>query len=105
MISERTGKRINTGLFSDFFRVSSSFSDAAQRDGRDSYRIGYAEAHCREPHKWKRTDDQAGISLGPQEYDNCMQAYPYVFQVKNKKYLIYSGNGFGAEGICCAVWE
>jgi hypothetical protein len=75
------------------------------RDGVDSYRIGYAEASVDEPTRWLRNDSLAGISLGPEEFDCNMQAYPAVIDVDNQRFLFYSGNGFGAFGICCAVWK
>jgi len=76
------------------------------RDGKDSYRIGYAETSASEPTKWKRNDERAGIvGGGPESFDQTMQAYPAVIDVDRKRYLFYSGNGFGAEGICCAIWE
>ena len=75
------------------------------RDGVDSYRIGYAEAAADEPTKWLRNDFLAGISFGPEDFDSKMQAYPAVIDVDNQRFLFYSGNGFGAEGFCGAVWK
>jgi predicted GH43/DUF377 family glycosyl hydrolase len=74
------------------------------RDGLDSYRIGYAESKIIGPTKWKRDDKNSGISPGPEEYDNLMQAYPAVIEVDGKTLLFYNGNGFGHDGFCCAEW-
>ena len=82
------------------FRGSRDF-----RDGTDSYRLGYAEANITSPTEWVRKDELIGINLGPEEYDNLMQAYPAVLDVGEKRYLFYNGNGFGYNGICLAVWE
>lgn len=73
------------------------------RDGKDSYRIGYATGQ--EPVSWKRRDYDVGITEGPEEYDNKMQAYPAVLDVGGVRYLFYNGNGFGYNGFCCAIWE
>lgn len=73
------------------------------RDGADSYRIGYAESD--DPMHWIRDDAASGIDLSPDGWDSKMQAYPAVLQVGNNKYLFYNGNGFGAEGFGCAIWE
>ncbi len=73
------------------------------RDGSDSYRIGYAEAD--DPVHWVRDDARSGLAHSDEEWDAKMQAYPAVLQVGNKKYLFYNGNGFGAAGFGCAVWE
>ena len=90
------------GLFKMWFcyRGSKDF-----RDGVDSYKIGYAEAPSSNPTKWERKDSLAGISCGPEPYDDKMQAYPSVIDVDGKRYLFYNGNGFGVSGFCCAVWE
>ncbi|MBN1493060.1 MAG: hypothetical protein JW938_02830, partial [Candidatus Omnitrophica bacterium] len=75
------------------------------RDGIDSYRIGYAEASAAQPTVWRRNDRQAGITCGPEDFDDKMQAYPAVIDVGSKRYLFYNGNGFGVNGMCCAVWN
>ena len=31
-------------------------------------------------------------------WDDKMVAYPHVFSVKNKKYMLYCGNDFGKAG-------
>ena len=73
------------------------------RDGTDSYHIGYAEAD--DPVHWSRDDAKAGIACSPEGWDSKMQAYPSVATVEGNKYLFYNGNGFGAAGFGCAIWE
>jgi len=73
------------------------------RDGAESYRIGYAEAQ--EPTLWTREDSRAGIDLGTDGWDDKMQAYPAVATVGDDMFLFYNGNGFGAAGFGCAVWQ
>lgn len=72
------------------------------RDGKDSYRIGYAEGDINNPTNWVRKDGAAGINLGPEDYDIKMQAYPFVIKLVEKTYLFYNGNAFGALGILFA---
>jgi hypothetical protein len=74
------------------------------RDGVDSYRIGYAEASIDDPTKWIRDDSKAGITCGPESFDDKMQAYPSVIEADGRNLLFYNGNGFGVEGFCCAQW-
>lgn len=74
------------------------------RDGVDSYRIGYAEASADEPTRWHRNDSLTGISVGPEDFDSTMQAYPAVIDTNEQRFLFYSGNGFGANGVCSAVY-
>ena len=73
------------------------------RDGSGSYRIGYAEAD--DPVHWERDDSLSGLAHSDEEWDSKMQAYPAVVTVGSDKYLFYNGNGFGAAGFGCAVWE
>ena len=72
------------------------------RDGIDSYRIGFALGNINTPNIWVRNDAEAGIQVGPEEYDNLMQTYPYVIKVDDKIFMFYNGNGFGANGILCS---
>ena len=34
-----------------------------------------------------------------------MMAYPYVYEHKGRKYMVYNGNGFGEAGFGYAVLE
>jgi hypothetical protein len=81
------------------FRGSHDF-----RDGKDAYRIGYAESE--DGITWRRHDERAGIRLGsPDSWDSLMQAYPAVLEVDGKLMMFYNGNGFGAEGFGCAILD
>ncbi|WP_369065622.1 glycoside hydrolase family protein [Burkholderia gladioli] len=61
-----------------------------------SYRIGYAEST--DGIAWRRLDEQAGIDIGESGWDAFMLAYPEVFPVGERLYMLYNGNGFGASG-------
>lgn len=67
------------------------------------YRIGYA--HSSDGKKWDRKKD-SGINVGSQgEWDGEMICYPFVFEHKDKKYMLYNGNDYGKEGFGLAVME
>ena len=65
------------------------------------YRIGYAESL--DGYTWTRKDDEVGIDVSPSGWDSKEMAYPSVFSHEGKKYMLYSGNGFGREGFGLAV--
>ncbi len=69
--------------------------------GRKAYRIGYAESY--DLYNWIRKDDEVGIDIGPEEYDNEMMAYPQVFKYKERYFMLYNGNNYGKDGILYAV--
>lgn len=73
------------------------------RDGRDSYRIGYAWSH--DLINWTRNDDGAGIELSSGGWDSRMIAYPCVVRVGEKILMFYAGNGFGRDGFGYAELE
>ncbi len=66
-----------------------------------SYRIGYAES--RDGLHWERKDEQAGISVSPAGWDAEMVCYPFVFDHRGRRYLLYCGNGYGKTGFGLAV--
>jgi len=68
-----------------------------------SYRIGYAESP--DGIKWVRKDEEAGIDRSDTGWDSEMIEYPYVYQHKGKKYMLYNGNGFGESGFGYAILE
>ena len=66
-----------------------------------SYRIGYAKTDDKK--KWIVKNDQAGIDVSNSGWDSEMICYPYVFSHKDKRYMIYNGNGYGETGFGLAV--
>ena len=72
-------------------------------DKSQSYRLGYAESI--DGLKWERKDDELGIDRSDEGWDSLMMCYPYVYQHRGKKYLLYNGNGFGEAGFGYAVLE
>jgi hypothetical protein len=67
------------------------------------YRIGYAESI--DGKKWKRMDKKAGINVSKNGWDSESIEYPFVFNYKKKKMMLYNGNNFGKTGFGYAVYE
>lgn len=65
-------------------------------EGGGGYDIGYAESPdgC----SWMRLDEEVGLSPSKDGWDSEMVAYPYVFDHKGTRYMLYSGNGYGESG-------
>jgi len=68
-----------------------------------SYRIGYAESE--DGRQWKRLDTQVGIDVSTSGWDSEMIEYPFVFDHKGQRYMLYNGNGYGKTGFGLAVLE
>ena len=72
-------------------------------DPEQSYRIGYAESA--DGVRWTRKDAEAGIARSADGWDSQMLAYPYVYEHRGRKHMLYNGNGFGETGFGYAVLE
>ena len=66
------------------------------------YRIGYAVSI--DGAIWKLALDDAGIDVSLTGWDSEMIEYPFVFDHKNDRYMLYNGNGYGKTGFGLAVW-
>jgi hypothetical protein len=73
------------------------------RGGHNTYRAGYAES--KDGIVWERKDNTVGIDVSDSGWDSEMICYPCVFKHKNKKYMLYNGNSFGATGCGYAILE
>jgi len=80
------------------FRGSEDF-----RDGKNSYKIGYAWSN--DLINWTRDDTQANITISKNGWDSKMLAYPYIIETIFGTYLFYNGNGFGQSGFGFAKLE
>ena len=80
------------------------FSSRATKD-TPTYRIRYAES--KDGVNWIRTNNPAdvGIDVSESGWDSEMICYPYVFDHKGKRYMLYNGNGYGKTGFGLAVLE
>jgi hypothetical protein len=67
------------------------------------YKIGYAESN--DGRTWVRHDHLAGIDVSPAGWDSEMIEYPFVFDHKGQRYMLYNGNGYGKTGFGIAVLE
>ena len=49
--------------------------------------------------------DNVGIDVSPYGWDSEMIEYPFIFEHKDRIYMLYNGNGFGKTGFGLAVLE
>jgi len=77
----------------------------AHRGTKDyvTYRIGFATS--KDGKKWLREDEKAGITISKNknDWDGESICYPYIFEYKNKKFLLYNGNNYGLTGFGYAI--
>lgn len=74
------------------------------RGNKDKYKIGYANSI--NGVDWNVFNNQQNVVYCSESgWDSEMVCYPYVFQHKDKLYMLYNGNGYGKTGIGLAVCE
>ena len=67
------------------------------RDGTGKkYRIGYS--HSIDGIIWENKLDSVGIDVSNNGWDSEMICYPFVFDHKNSRYMLYNGNSHGKDG-------
>ncbi len=67
----------------------------------NKYRIGYALS--RDGEVWDLALNKVGIDVSLHGWDSEMIEYPFVFDHKGQRYMLYNGNGFGKTGFGLAV--
>ena len=67
----------------------------------EKYRIGYAAS--RNGKTWTLKLADAGIETSPAGWDSEMIEYPFVFDHKGQRFMLYNGNGYGRTGFGLAV--
>lgn len=89
------------GAYHMFFcyRAATDFRTNKNR----TYRIGYARST--DMVNWQRDDSKAGIDISPEGFDSDMVAYPTLFELDGRIYMLYLGNDVGREGFGLAVLE
>jgi len=73
------------------------------RGPAEKYWIGYAKSA--DGRQWQLALDDAGIAVSTTGWDAEMIEYPYVFDHKGHRYMLYCGNGYGRTGFGLAVWR
>jgi|APLak6261684236_1056157.scaffolds.fasta_scaffold00714_5 hypothetical protein len=68
---------------------------------REKYRIGYAVSE--DGKAWKLALNEVGIDVSADGWDSEMIEYPFVFDHKGQRYMLYNGNGYGKTGFGLAV--
>lgn len=84
---------------SDHFEMWFSFRSGAG----EKYRIGYACSA--DGLNWSLDLDNAGIDVSVCGWDSEMIEYPFVFDHKGSRYMLYNGNGYGKTGFGLAVLD
>lgn len=77
----------------DTYRMWYSYRASAKGD---TYRIGYAESA--DGFTWKRMDEKVDLDVSAEGWDSEMICYPFVFDYKGKRLMLYNGNGYGRTG-------
>jgi hypothetical protein len=67
----------------------------------DAYRIGFAESE--DGLNWTRRDSQGGLDVSSSGWDSRMVEYPFVFDHRGQRYMVYNGDGYGLTGFGLAV--
>lgn len=67
------------------------------------YRIGYA--HSGSGLEWDLRLAESGIDVSDSGWDSEMIEYPFVFDHRGERYMLYNGNGHGRTGFGLAVLE
>jgi len=69
----------------------------------ERYRIGYAKSD--DAVEWSLNLERAGIEVSSNGWDSEMIEYPFVFDHKCQRYMLYNGNGYGKTGFGLAVLD
>jgi hypothetical protein len=73
------------------------------RGAGNRYRIGYAQSQ--DGQQWDLQLGKVGINVSESGWDSEMIEYPFVFDHKGARYMLYNGNGYGKTGFGLAVLE
>lgn len=67
----------------------------------EKYRIGYAKSNA--AMDWSLDLENSGIFVSDEGWDSEMIEYPFVFDHKGERYMLYNGNGYGKTGFGLAI--
>lgn len=68
-----------------------------------TYRVGYS--FSKDGLTWVNKLDETGIDVSLNGWDSNMICYPFVFDHKGERYMLYNGNDYGKEGFGLAVMK
>lgn len=80
----------------DLYRMWYSYRGA-------KYRIGYAESE--DGKTFARKDAETGITVSDRGWDSEMVCYPCVFDLGDRRYMLYCGNAYGKTGLGLAILQ
>ena len=67
----------------------------------ERYRIGGAVSP--DGIGWTRYDEEMGLTAGSADWEDDMVAYPWVFDWRGRRYMLYNGNDYGRTGVGLAA--
>jgi hypothetical protein len=67
----------------------------------ESYRMGFAVS--KDGIRWKRMDEETGITVSDSGWDSEMICYGQIFKRANDLFMVYNGNGYGRSGLGLAT--
>ena len=76
---------------------------SVRRKSLGAYRMGCASSP--DGLSWRRHDQDMGLEVGPDAFDNHAIMYAAVIEVDGQTYCYYNGNAFGRDGFAVAVLE
>ena len=76
----------------DGYHMWYSYRDGTER----KYRIGYSTSD--DGLEWVNHLDEVGITVSSNGWDSEMICYPFVFNHKGERYMLYNGNDYGKHG-------
>jgi len=68
-----------------------------------TYRIRYSESE--DGINWIRKDEEIVIDVSESGWDSEMICYPFIFDHKGERYMLYNGNNYGQSGFGLAVLQ
>jgi hypothetical protein len=70
---------------------------------RPHYELGFARSA--DGVRWERRDQDLLFVSTPEPWEDRERSYPFVFDHRGHRYMLYNGNGYGREGFGIAIRE